>query len=268
MSALKVKLLITFFITAFSTVLKAQDTNYISNYFIGDTKVSISAVCYNPCRDRVVFINLHENENTSVKAAEEYLFENGGRLVRLQTAGLRNVTFQLSNQAYSFDPNRIYSPAGRQATLTALSGTTDSIAEEAVEIFSNKILDLYVNNSPLVIALHNNTDENLSVLSYKNDQASIENSGFTYVSTVMDPDDFILTTDTTIFNLLKAKNINAIWENVNVIKDDGSLSVYAALNNIPYINIEAEHDHIEEQRTMLTALKEIIERYEKESGED
>jgi hypothetical protein len=77
-----------------------------------------------------------------------------------------------------------------------------------------------------------------------------------------------LTSDTTIFNYLKEKNINAVWENVNVIKDDGSLSVYAALNNIPYINIEAEHDHVKEQRAMIDALKEIIERYERWKTEE
>jgi hypothetical protein len=257
-----------FLIFIYSLTANAQDTNYVSNYFIGETKVSISAVCYNPCRDRVVFINLHENENTSVKAAEEYLFENGGRLVRLQTTGVRNVAFKLNKKTYSFDPNRIYSKAGRQATLAALSGTSDSTAEKSLEEFSNKFLSLYIDNSPLVIALHNNTNDNLSVLSYKNDQAALTNAGLTYVSTVMDPDDFILTTDTTIFNLLKEKNINVVWEDVNVIKDDGSLSVYAALNKIPYINIEAQHDHIEEQRQMLIALKEIIEKYEKAELDD
>jgi hypothetical protein len=231
----KLKLLVTFLLLFLAYTVKAQDTNYVSSHLIGQTRVSVSAVCYNPCRDRVVFINLHENENTSVKAAEDYLYENGGRLVRLKTSGVRNVSFQANNKIFAFDPNRIYTVAGRQATLTALSGTIDSIAEKAVSDFSEIILNSYINNSPLVIALHNNTDQNLSVLSYQNDQAKIENAGLTHVNPAMDPDDFILTSDTTIFNYLKEKNINAVWENVNVIKDDGSLSVYAALNNIPYI---------------------------------
>ena len=258
----KFKLLILSFIIISLYPAKAQDTNYVSNFFIGNTKVAISAVCYNPCRDRVVFINLHENENTSVKAAEEYLLENGGRLVKLQTSGNRNISFQVNNKTYSFDPNRIYSSPGREATLSVLPGSVDSIALKAVEYFSEKILNSYINNSPLVIALHNNTNDNLSVLSYRNDQANIANAGMTYVSSTMDPDDFVLTTDTTIFNLLKEKDINAVWENVNAIKDDGSLSVYAALNNIPYINIEAEHDHLDAQRAMINALKEIIDKYD------
>ena len=33
--------------------------------------------------------------------------------------------------------------------------------------------------------------------------------------------------------------------------DDGSLSVYCVANNIPYINIEAQHGHTEKQRAML-----------------
>jgi hypothetical protein len=39
--------------------------------------------------------------------------------------------------------------------------------------------------------------------------------------------------------------------------------MYAARNKIFYINIEAEHDHLDEQCAMLTALEEIIKEYGK-----
>ena len=79
----------------------------------------------------------------------------------------------------------------------------------------------------------------------------------------MDEDDFILTTDSTIFNRIAAKNINVIYEFAQNISDDGSLSVYAGKRKIPYINIEAQHDHKLEQMALLSALDEIIKEYTK-----
>jgi hypothetical protein len=80
----------------------------------------------------------------------------------------------------------------------------------------------------------------------------------------MDPDDFIITTDSTIFNRLQTKNINVVWENVDLVKDDGSLSIYAGKNKIPYINVEAQHGHLNEQCAMMIALHEIIEEFKKQ----
>ncbi len=59
--------------------------------------------------------------------------------------------------------------------------------------------------------------------------------------------------------LLKEQEINAVLQSKSA-KDDGSLSVYADKKNIPYINVEAEHGHVEEQARMLKALKDTIEK--------
>jgi len=80
----------------------------------------------------------------------------------------------------------------------------------------------------------------------------------------MDVDDFILTTDRSLFNRIKEKNINVVCEDINAIRDDGSLSVYAARNKIPYVNIEAEHQHFDEQLQMLMVLEDIIKEYRQE----
>ncbi|MEJ7676319.1 MAG: hypothetical protein WKG06_00245 [Segetibacter sp.] len=53
-------------------------------------------------------------------------------------------------------------------------------------------------------------------------------------------------------------------ENVNAIEDDGSLSVYAARHNIPYVNVEAQHEHSEEQLALLRLLEDIIKEYREE----
>jgi hypothetical protein len=43
--------------------------------------------------------------------------------------------------------------------------------------------------------------------------------------------------------------------------------VYAGRNKIAYINVEAEHDHVDEQCAMLAALDEIIKEYTDEKEE-
>ena len=65
------------------------------------------------------FLNLHENENTSVVAARSYLSRNGGCLVKFDNGYSRTVSFQLSDngEVYTVDPNRIFTKEGIIDTL-------------------------------------------------------------------------------------------------------------------------------------------------------
>jgi hypothetical protein len=210
---------------------------------------------------------VHDNEKTSVHAAREYLLPNGGKLITIYNKGQRFLSFRLKGKLYYFDPNRIFSEAGRRSTLKLLSAKYSESAENELSYFADKILTNYIDSSKLVIALHNNTDGNLSVITYLKDQEMGNHWGAVFVNPEMDPDDFVLTTDSTIFQRIVEKNINAVWENVDSVKDDGSLSVYAGRNKIAYINVEAEHDHVDEQCAMLAALDEIIKEYTDEKEE-
>src|SRR5690606_2892045 len=95
-----------------------------------------------------------------------------------------------------------------------------------------------------VIALHNNSNNSFSIHDYKNKRKNEASEYF--VNTSMDPDDFIFTTNASIYNKLKQQKINAVLQHPNV-NDDGSLSVYFAQQNRPYVNIETQHGHLEEQ---------------------
>ncbi|MDB5245806.1 MAG: hypothetical protein JWQ40_200 [Segetibacter sp.] len=245
----------------------AQDKCFVTGFPAGETTIHIEQKCYNPCNSKITFLNLHDNEKTSVRAAEEYLLQNGGTIIRIYNRGQRNVSFKLKNKVYTFDPNRIYSEDGRRSTIKFLSNRINEDAENEVAYLANEILNNYVDSSKIIIALHNNTDSNLSVLSYQREQETKINWGKVFINPFMDPDEFILTTDSVIFNGIKEKNINAVWENVDSIRDDGSLSIYAARNKIPYLNVEAQHEHLDEQCAMLTAVQEIIKEYGKEKGE-
>lgn len=230
-------------------------------YTIGETKVSVAERrCY-PCDPRVLFVNVHDNETTSVKAAEKYLEEIGGRIINIENNGQRLVDFKHNGVSFTFDPNRIYSSAGIVSTISILSLRYDPDAAKEVSDFAASFIADNINSSSLIISLHNNVDSSLSVLSYKNMQAGNDRSGQVFINPAMDADDFILTTDTSLFARIKEKNINVVYENVEAIEDDGSLSVYAARHNIPYINVEAQHQHSEEQLSMLKSIDDIIKEY-------
>ncbi|MDB5192758.1 MAG: hypothetical protein JWQ96_2321 [Segetibacter sp.] len=239
----------------------SQDTTTAKKFLIGDSPIIISTACYLPCKAPIVFINVHDDENTSVEAAHEYLLENGGNLFQLQQEGARNIKFDLNNKQYIFDPNRIYTKSGRTASLKLLS-TNNTAAAAGVELLASQILAEYIDNKILVIALHNNSDSNFSINSYKKGGSEAKNTGMLYINPLMDPDDFILTTEDTIYHYLKEKEISVVLQNNKTVADDGSMSVYAASKGIPYINVETQHGHKDEQLEMLRALKDIVKYYE------
>lgn len=255
-------LLFLLFSLVFHPVASAQDTTIVKTYSIGQIMVAVYTECFKTCNAKIVFINLHHNEYTSVDAAENYLCESGGRLVYIENCDERFISFVYRGVTYLFDPNRIFSSAGIETTMQLLS-CYDPTAAAEIANFANHLLRDYIDNTKLIIALHNNKDKELSIKSYQKDQALKKHFGKVFINPKMDEDDFILTTNLAIFNQLKDKNINAVLENAKAIPDDGSLSAYAGRNNIAYINVEAQHEHADEQVVMISALKEIIKKYSK-----
>ena len=230
-----------------------------TRYALGVDSISVVKKCFARCDSNIVFIQLHEDEATSIEAAEEYLLENGGFLVQLKHSGTRLLDFEIKKFVYNVDPNRIFSDKGIKDNLIKLRMYKPEVAR-AVNRFGKKILEKYINDKNLVVALHNNTDKKFSILSYTKGQVEAPNASAFYINQEMDADDFILTTDTSIYRRIKDKNINVVLQSKNA-KDDGSLSIYTHRKKIPYINIEAEHGHFEEQKLMLYAIKDIIESY-------
>lgn len=236
--------------------LRCQDTSYAKEYMVADKKIVVFVSKYYPSNDSVTFINLHSNETTSLAAAHEFLLENGGTLVQLIHTGERNISFNLNNKPFLFDPNRIYSAEGTKATLQLLSSYTPDAAKK-VRQFADTLTKNFIKGKRLVVALHNNTDSNLSVLSYTYGQPQALNGMEVYVNENMDPDDFVLTNKAAIYDTLKRRQINVVLQHL-LAENDGSLSVYASKKNIAYINVEAEHEHLSEQVRMLNALYNII----------
>lgn len=249
-----------FLISIFSGLhLYSQDSVNIKKYYIGTDTLTFHLTIYYPHDTSVSFINLHDNENTSVDAGKDYLSRYGGSLMQLQHSGKRYFTFRLNDQTFGFDPNRIFTEPGIKATLQR-QGLYSKAAATEVKKVADSLLINYIDNKKLVLALHNNTERGLSILSYKKGGFEFKNASKVYINRLMNPHDFILTTDPNIFHNLKRKKINVVLQRHNP-QDDGSLSVYAAKKRIPYINIEALHGHLDEQIRMLETLKDIVDRY-------
>lgn len=241
------RLLIIFLVSCCK--LYAQDIT-VDTIWIGNAPVRMLKMTYGG-PSRVVFINLHENEYTSVEATKEYLQNRDGVLISLQQEANRLICFDLKGRLIQFDPNRMFSERGRTINLKLLNGHYPLYAEKMIRDFSGKIT-ASLEKARVVIAMHNNSDGRpLSVKSYKH----------IYVNPAMDTDDFILTTEQWIFDQLKEQKINTVLQNQKTSADDGSLAIYCSKKKIPYINVEAEEGHQEEQLRMLNALTGIINQY-------
>ncbi|HEX8384988.1 MAG TPA: hypothetical protein VF576_02335, partial [Rubricoccaceae bacterium] len=220
---------------------------------VGETAVEVRVTerpCVRACWSALV---VHDDEDTAVEAALAVVRRDGGRLVELRHAGTRNLTFQLGGEAFTVDPNRIFTDAGRARTLAALSRDTPA-ARAAGAAFADALLAVYGEPS-VVVALHNNTEANYSAASYGPGGADAGEAADVALVPEADPDDFVFVTTRPLFDAVAASGANAVLQDNAAATDDGSLSVWAAQNGRPYVNVEAQHGHLAEQVRLVGALR-------------
>lgn len=206
-----------------------------------------------------VLCNLHDDENTSIQAGLKLLEHHAGRLVEVRHSGERNVTFQLGGKPYLFDPNRIFTPQGIRKTLADLSAW-DEAAQQTVASFAESLLRYYqLETCRVVVALHNNTEGRYSVLNYLPSHDLAGDAAEVFIQPSRDTDDFFFVTDRRWFEALKQARMNVVLQDNQHVTDDGSLSVYCGKRNIPYVNVEAQHEHLEQQVEMLETLLKLRE---------
>jgi hypothetical protein len=256
-----VTLLLALFLNASAQSIKAETDT------IGSAIITSLTTCFGSSKS-VVFINVHENESTSVKAAISVLKGQGKYcLTQLKSKNDRYITFEYRGKNFKFDPNRIFSELGVSETIKRNSphyqASFYNTPIQMVSDFGNNIVSKYINNKKLVVALHNNKpDAAIDINSYRKGGTEVEAVADTSVNPLEDKDDFFLTTDTSAFKFLKAKKYNVVLQDNLKAKDDGSLSVYAGKKNIPYINIEAEHGKIDKQIQMIKDVLEFLKSIE------
>ena len=208
---------------------------------------------YGKVDDQILFINVHEDEITSIETVEEYAKNQPVHFVRIGHVQTRRLEFELKGKTYNVDPNRIYTRKGRRKTLKDGGKFSFSAAKE-VKAFASSLLN-YLENRSVIIAMHNNTDVNYTIKSYLPGGDEAQNTAQIHINPEMDADDFVYTTDLGFFEKLKARNINVILQDNKKYVNDGSLSVYCGKKGIPYINIEAQKGHFDEQ---LFLIKEVM----------
>jgi hypothetical protein len=230
--------------------------------------VEIETLHGTPGPGSLLLLNLHENESTSVEAARQYLAETDAAsavLVKLGHQGERNLSFQLGGATYRVDPNRIFSDGGTERSIRALSDSAQATrAEQATEHVRGLATELLrstsLDRARYVIALHNNTDANYQSASYLPDSVYAAEAADVSLNPDRDPDDFFFVTESWLFDGLAERGFNVVLQAPPAeATDDGSLSVYAGAEGIGYVNVEAQHGHLDEQVEMLRALVPLLQ---------
>lgn len=224
-------------------------------HHLGSTPITIKTTTYGT-PSNFVFIQLHDNEETAQKAALKLLEEKNGIIISIENKGRRTISFSLKGKKYVFDPNRMFTEKGIRENLQRLGTYTPAAAVE-VQKFATAFLKSIPQNA-VIVAVHNNTDKNYSILSYYTDPQSKQSAKTVYRNKNKDADDFFITTNEALFTSLKKENFNVVLQNNARAFDDGSLSVYMGKRNRIYVNVEAEHGHMTEQSIMLEKLLQQV----------
>ena len=204
-------------------------------------------------RTDIVFINLHDDETTSVDAGKRVLEEYGGLLIELENNVQRNIRFKMGRYFFEVDPNTIFSKEGIKKSLEQL-GRTSGKAVNEVEKLGKRIIQLIPKKTTCIISLHNNTPDLFSVMEYTAGNKRSVDSKKVYINDEQDVDDFFLTTDNDLYKKLADKGFNTVLQDNKNCTDDGSLSVYCGKKNIRYVKCETEHGKSEQYYEMMKAL--------------
>lgn len=221
------------------------------NHQLGDTRITVSLTRYTG-ESPYVFLLLHDNERTASAAASAIIQEMGGLLISIDNGEERYVDFRLSGRRHRFDPNRIFTPAGIRESLKLFHSYSPAAAKEVRE-FASFILG-FLPDSGLLVAVHNNTDRNYSIKDYLPGGRLEKDALLAHRNEDMDEDDFVFTTDSTVYQLYVDADVNVVLQHNRNASDDGSLSIYHGRRNTAYTNVEAEHGHLEEQVRMIRVL--------------
>lgn len=222
------------------------------------TMISLSVI--GDHESSVLLYNMHDNENTSAVAGRIISSRYGGQYYELIHTGDRNIGFLDGEDSLYVDPNRIYTDAGIWQQLAKNNNADTLLFKEIAEWRDSLLSILRINERSLVIALHNNTNQFYSLSSYTEGGEYEMEADSTFQGRVRDMDDFYFVTDQGIFDLLSMGRYHVVLQANETMTDDGSLSVYCGCLGIPYINVEAQHNHLVRQMKMLIfAFQKLVQ---------
>jgi len=230
-------------------------------YKLGEAQIPLRILQYGE-RNDIICINLHDNETTSVDAARTLLQTTGGTLVKIENRKQRVIRFQFRGIRYAFDPNRIFSREGIGQSLKENCGRSNEAVIDEIEKFSQRILSFIPDSATCIVALHNNTNEAYSIKSYLEGSDREQDAREVSHNLSQDPDDIILTTDAILFQKMSELGYNAILQDNEHARKDGSLSIWSGEKNRRYINIETQHGKLKQYAEMLEKLMLVLDEFE------
>ena len=283
-------LLAAFCFCSVSSAHAQEPTKTVKTFKLGETEVKVNV--YERAGASLTLFAPHHNEQGALKAAREAVAARGGRFVEVEAfdeagAPARRLRFRVAGKNFSVDPNRIYTANGRKC----LNLPPD--AEAAVKAFADGLLGLLFapggarlrEGETLFVAVHNNGDVEKSPAAERDGDLTAvafvhplrsrttfrgafeESAAGVYLSnTEEDEDNFIIVTEPRLLGPFAARGFNVIVQKPaaqlrapGCAVDDGSLSVHAAFNNIPYANLEVDiNGGAARQRQMLEAVYDFI----------
>lgn len=245
-------------ISCYFTHAQNQSNMHQKPILLGDSTVILHTK-FKAQNSNILFLNIHEDEQTSIEAIEHFSESTDVNFFYLKHNKTRRIFFNHKSATYSVDPNRIYTAKGRKATIEPISRLKFKPNRIAKKL-AKEIINL-VNQYNVIVTMHNNTDVNYSIKSYLPGEDEAQNTADVFVSDNWDADDFVYTTKQSYFDYLKAKDVNVILQDNTNFVNDGSLSVYCGQKNIPYINIEAQKGHLTEQIKLVEIVYGMLQSF-------
>jgi len=210
------------------------------------------------------FLNLHRNENTSVVAARSFITVFGGRLLWLTQPGAANdrlITFTCMKVSYVFDPNRMFTKEGAEASLKQYSvpGSVNQLAIDSVVSFGQSLLTAFgFDKEDLIIAIHNNGGSNYSAASYLPGAIYANEASKVSIPDPSTQQNFFLCTSGSNYKALVEQKQNVVEQSDNAT-NDGSLSYYAqVVKNKKYINVEGRASNGSEGAAVALQVAQLV----------
>jgi hypothetical protein len=257
---------------------------------LGASEISVNV--YENAGAQITFFAPHFNEQTGTNLAKDFVARNGGRLIEIESRDergkpQRHVKFSFNGKNYSIDPNRIYTDNGRGCNVPAEIGeTVETFAEGLLRIILDADGRSLRGGERFIVAVHNNTDvsakaENrqnadLTAAAFIKSQSTgaiprgafeAQADGVFLSNTETDEDNFIFLSTPAYIGYFAEKGFNVVvqkpaarLESKQCSVDDGSLSVFSAQANVPYICLEADSvTGSARQSRMLEAVYALLE---------
>jgi len=269
MPGLKRIKLLSYLICLISLLAGADRANSVSKetrtLHLGEEKVWVD-IYKKPGTD-IILLNLHDNENTAPQAGKIFLEKHGGRLIELRHGRGREVVVRLKGKLHRFDPNRMFSTAGLRKSLKYFRNNRDDVFAIAAG-FRDSLIDIMaVRPGMLVISLHNNTPDKMSIKDFAPEEWYGQDIREIFINPERDPDNFFVVTKMHHFTALELRGYNVALKAHNPV-DRGMVIDYIDHLGAVCVTIETEQDKLAVQEEMLEVLWRIIKDEEKKIATD